>query len=683
MEHPVKVHARAHHGAPPLLSPQERLSLKMEHPGDRLDVAEDFELFNLAKIRSKLGLEAVGVDVPADVVVGEEDDEDEFGGVRGGDSASEEDEAEDYLDRLDRELNEMYADYQARVQRRSVAEISMANKDAPMSKKKVRSELRAAEEAPEGEEARARRIAAEAFRGMDEEELDTARLEEEEDEEDDDDDDDDVLHPNDDVGGGGYGRRQLDNGAVPSARASSKKGNPLLVDVERGTKSERAAHDGAHTAAWFGQELFAGLDDEDDEEEVVAMATAARQKRQQQLEKQANKKGIKKDDEAAAPLPTKAGTKRRAAADADEDDKDDEDDEDDEAEATESTEEEASMEEAAMEEAAAALPLKRGGATTKAAQAASRVTAATKFGNRVTAAASSAASSAAAAISSAAASAVKSAVKGAVTSSAVASAVTAFIAVSKFGGSRLGYVFKRGHLGVGYYLDAKQQQQQQSRKPEAHSNGAGNSSSSKGGGSGAAAAAPLAPLAPPLKQSSKRQKLDEANKAAAAAAEAAAAATAVGLAAAADGEGGDGGDRAGKRKRNRRETKSDVMLTVPDNGKFEDLAPERLVGGKRSARELNEEEEQLHAAMTHEETAQAAIARQAEAIVLGQLLLNPQKRRALEDLSYTRHTRNDPPGLPQWFVDDERKYAQPSGYGVELDEQMLGRAQVRSPSILH
>ena len=52
--------------------------------------------------------------------------------------------------RLDRELNEMYADYQARVQRRSVAEISMANKDAPLSKKKVRSELRAAEEAPRG-----------------------------------------------------------------------------------------------------------------------------------------------------------------------------------------------------------------------------------------------------------------------------------------------------------------------------------------------------------------------------------------------------------------------------------------------------------------------------------------------------------------------------------------------------
>jgi hypothetical protein len=155
------------------------------------------------------------------------------------------------------------------------------------------------------------------------------------------------------------------------------------------------------------------------------------------------------------------------------------------------------------------------------------------------------------------------------------------------------------------------------------------------------------------------------------------------MAAAADGEGGDGGgaDRAGMRKRNRRETKSAVMPTVPDHGKFEDLAPERPVGGKRSARELNEEEEQLHAAMSHEETAQAAISRQAEAIVLGQMLLNPQKRRALEDLSYTRHTRNDPPGLPQWFLDDERKYAQPSGYGVELDEQMLGRAQVRSPSI--
>ena len=31
---------------------KERLSLQMEHPGDRLDFSEDFELFSLKKIKS-------------------------------------------------------------------------------------------------------------------------------------------------------------------------------------------------------------------------------------------------------------------------------------------------------------------------------------------------------------------------------------------------------------------------------------------------------------------------------------------------------------------------------------------------------------------------------------------------------------------------------------------------------
>lgn len=45
---------------------------------------------------------------------------------------------------------------------------------------------------------------------------------------------------------------------------------------------------------------------------------------------------------------------------------------------------------------------------------------------------------------------------------------------------------------------------------------------------------------------------------------------------------------------------------------------------------------------------------QAEAMVLGQMLLNPQKRRELEDAAYNRHISNDQ-HLPQWFLDDERK----------------------------
>ena len=48
--------------------------------------------------------------------------------------------------------------------------------------------------------------------------------------------------------------------------------------------------------------------------------------------------------------------------------------------------------------------------------------------------------------------------------------------------------------------------------------------------------------------------------------------------------------------------------------------------------------------------------------------------RQLEDAAYNRHTRNDH-GLPQWFLDDERKYAQPHGFGVELSEKMLDKAK--------
>jgi hypothetical protein len=38
---------------------KERLTLQMEHPGDRLDVSEDLELFSLAKIKSASALRAV------------------------------------------------------------------------------------------------------------------------------------------------------------------------------------------------------------------------------------------------------------------------------------------------------------------------------------------------------------------------------------------------------------------------------------------------------------------------------------------------------------------------------------------------------------------------------------------------------------------------------------------------
>ena len=114
---------------------------------------------------------------------------------------------------------------------------------------------------------------------------------------------------------------------------------------------------------------------------------------------------------------------------------------------------------------------------------------------------------------------------------------------------------------------------------------------------------------------------------------------------------------------------------MPDDARYADEAPEggeRKVGGATLAAQYQSDEEEE--GMGHEESAQAAIDRQAEAIVLGQMLLNPQKRRALEDSAYNRHTKNDR-GLPQWFLDDERKYAQPSGYGMELDGGMLEKAK--------
>merc|ERR1711871_1929379 len=99
------------------------------------------------------------------------------------------------------------------------------------------------------------------------------------------------------------------------------------------------------------------------------------------------------------------------------------------------------------------------------------------------------------------------------------------------------------------------------------------------------------------------------------------------------------------------------------------------VGGlKVAAVVAAEEAEELTRDKANSESLQATIEKQAEAIVLGQMLLNPQKRRLLEDAAYNRHTRNDR-NLPQWFLDDERKFAAPPGYGLELDEAMLEKAR--------
>lgn len=44
-----------------------------------------------------------------------------------------------------------------------------------------------------------------------------------------------------------------------------------------------------------------------------------------------------------------------------------------------------------------------------------------------------------------------------------------------------------------------------------------------------------------------------------------------------------------------------------------------------------------------------------------------------QDAAYNRHVRTDK-NLPQWFLDDEKRFAEPSGFGVELDEGNLAKA---------
>ena len=148
------------------------------------------------------------------------------------------------------------------------------------------------------------------------------------------------------------------------------------------------------------------------------------------------------------------------------------------------------------------------------------------------------------------------------------------------------------------------------------------------------------------------------------------------------GDGARSAERASGRKRVRGAGPIGPGGMPKDDAKFQDLPAEggeKVVGGvsksgERYVSDDEEGEEAASGAATHEESLQASIERQAEAIVLGQMLLRPDKRRALEDAAYNRYTRNDR-GLPQWFIDDEKKFAAPSGYGIELDEGMLEKAR--------
>lgn len=49
----------------------------------------------------------------------------------------------------------------------------------------------------------------------------------------------------------------------------------------------------------------------------------------------------------------------------------------------------------------------------------------------------------------------------------------------------------------------------------------------------------------------------------------------------------------------------------------------------------------------------------AETLALGTMMLRRSKEKALVDASYNRYAWNDPGGLPEWFVDDEKKFYRP------------------------
>ena len=101
---------------------KERMSLGMQHPGDRLDISEDFELFSINKIKTARALAAVThgagrdqdgavVGATADVLADDEEDDEERAAGGGGAEEEEGESDEDgrgYVDRLDAELDLMY-----------------------------------------------------------------------------------------------------------------------------------------------------------------------------------------------------------------------------------------------------------------------------------------------------------------------------------------------------------------------------------------------------------------------------------------------------------------------------------------------------------------------------------------------------------------------------------------------
>ena len=261
---------------------KERMSLGMEHPGDRLDVTEEAELFSLARIKGERGLDAV-IDVSGDVTLDDAEANalvsgvdmgdaprrgDPRAGAWGGEGDSDSSDEEDYVDKLDQQLETMYEEYKTRTQRRVSATLKVEEQDAGgRSKAKKRLAVKAAEEeeAADDPETMARKEAARELRR----EHDTADVRDRE--------------SDDESDEGGEMR------------------NPLLRDLasKKGKAEARDAKQG-RTSQWFAGDLFDEMEEEDDEEDIRLMAEKGRaQARRKRFTEQATKGRKKKDGEEA------------------------------------------------------------------------------------------------------------------------------------------------------------------------------------------------------------------------------------------------------------------------------------------------------------------------------------------------------------------------------------------------
>lgn len=184
---------------------------------------------------------------------------------------SDSDGSQGYIDRLDQELEAMYADYVARSKRRAVAQLKEAEESGPKSKNKRRVAINSAtEKEDETPDEMARRVAVEQFRSIDEDELDMGGRREKRGRgatsaPDDSDSDgrgvDEDKQAEEAEAYARNGRQQL------SAKAASKKakrgadavGNPLLVQLERPLKVAENDTAARAASAWFANSLFQGM----------------------------------------------------------------------------------------------------------------------------------------------------------------------------------------------------------------------------------------------------------------------------------------------------------------------------------------------------------------------------------------------------------------------------------------